>query len=114
MAQALDFTYRLSQIPPDFTKDDIQRLFPEDAGDVIAVSIASAITEDVGFQVATLTFQNEPTFDKSLLQLGGECILSRLVGEGTPHPNGARIRIDNNFYGLTPVHSPNPEETVAE
>jgi hypothetical protein len=110
MVQTLDFTYRLSQIPPHFTKDEIQHLFPKDAGEVIAVSIAPAITEDSGFQVATLTFRNEPTFDKSLLQLGGECILSQLVGEGTPHT----IRIDNNFYGLTPVHSPNPGETIVE
>jgi hypothetical protein len=114
MAQTLDFTYRLSQIPPDFTKDDIQRLFPKGAGEVIATSISPAIAEDSGFQVATITFRNEPTFDKLLLQLGGECILSQLVGESTPHTSGAGIRIDNNFYGLTPVHSPNPEETVVE
>jgi hypothetical protein len=109
-----DFTYRLSQIPETFTENDIRQLFPKNVGEVTAISAAPSISENSGCQVATLTFRNEPTFDKSLSQLGGECFLSHLIREGTPDDGVVEIRIDNNFYGLTPLHSPNPEEIIVE
>jgi hypothetical protein len=114
-----DYTYRLSRIPEALTTDDIRRLFPSNVGEITALSLAPSISENRGCQVATLTFRKEPTFDISLSQHGGECILSQLISEAAPlegaiQEDQANLRIDNHFYGLTPLHSPNPEEIIVE
>jgi hypothetical protein len=111
-----DYTYRLSRIPEALTKDDIRRLFPTDGGDITALSLAPSISDNRGYQVATLTFRNEPTFNIPLSQHGGECLLSRLINEAVPaiQEDQTNIKIDSHFYGLTPLHSPNPEEIIVE
>jgi hypothetical protein len=111
-----DYTYRLSRIPEALTKDDIRRLFPTDVEEITALSLAPSISDNRGCQVATLTFRKQPTFDIPLSQHGGECVLSRLLGEAVPREGAiqANIGIDSHFYGLTPLHSPNPEEIIVE
>ena len=114
-----DYTYRLSRIPEAFTTDDIRRLFPTNVGEITALSLAPSLSDNRGCRVATLTFRNEPTFSKPLSQHGGECVLSQLISEAAPREGAiqedqANIRIDNHFYGLTPLHSPNPEEIIVE
>jgi hypothetical protein len=114
-----DYTYRLSRIPEALTKDDIRRLFSTNVGEITALSLAPSISDNGGCQVATLTFRIEPTFDIPLSRQGGECVLSQLISEAAPckdaiQEDQANIRIDNHFYGLTPLHSPNPEEIIVE
>jgi hypothetical protein len=113
-----DYTYRLSRIPEAFTKDDVRRLFPTNVGEITILSLASSISDNKGCQVATLTFRNKPTFDHIFLsQHGGDCVLSKLISKAASYKyaeDQANIRIDNHFYGLTPLHSPNPKEIIVE
>lgn len=94
------FTYRFSNLPNNLQRSDIQGFFsPDDANRIDKVSLAPSIHLPSTFNVTSITFNGEPTFRRRLANGEGEF----------PNPNipgYERIKVDDTFYGLTPLNTP--------
>ncbi len=80
--------YRLEEIPTGKSKDDLLHIFPQKIRDQMAVtSLSPGINLDRRTLTATISF----------LPLGGEPVPMPLVPD---------ICIDKDFYGFTPLYTP--------
>lgn len=99
MADSADYyTYRLTNIPTSFHQNDIRLLFTaEDEKHVTAISIGPCPHQPAVFNVASVTFDQKPSFGEGLVN-GETRLQSRM-------PDFESIRVDDTFYGLTPLNT---------
>jgi hypothetical protein len=92
------YTYRLTNLPNQLQKSEIRKAFTEDAKLIKTISLAPCTHQPSTFNVATITFDGEPSVKKHLVNGEGRFPCRDVAGCD-------QINIDNTFYGLTPLNN---------
>jgi hypothetical protein len=91
------YSYRLTNLPNQLQESEIREAFVEDLKLIKTISLASCPHQPSTFNVATITFDREPSFEKHLINGEGRFPSRDIAGYD-------QINIDNTFYGLTPLN----------
>lgn len=106
-------TFRVSGVPADWDSQELQSFLQdqESIRDVVEIESLAAENEDRS-QVATITFENTP----SQLQHGRRWPIPIPTVSDTNIKPGRKqhLTIDRDFYGITALYTPSPQDHKIE
>jgi hypothetical protein len=106
-------TYRLTRIPVESSLDEIRALFPTEERQTIQfASLANSLGSSAGVEkVAAITFARQPLSLQALSFKFGSPLHELL---GNIPAKFSAVRVDDNFYGLTPLNDASDEYSSVE